>query len=281
MASWRHAISIIIFHLSIAVTSSPPGSVAIPHHLGPGSLVLETPDGNETVLFNQTWSPNVGSFISCGARYRTDLKVMSCQDAVNRISDDVGDMRFGYDKYGVEVDVHLPSRYISYDGLCTIDIVLKDGVLAATGTYRELSLAAIGLLHRCVAPHHNGGIAMGLGRDTEIGLIMTSFKPRVTCRRGNAPPIGNCKHLQDTMTSSALPKSFGPDVKLPKHLYESNRQCEAIVRTLGLPDVSSFYEVWEAVVAVSGMCVRFGQIGTAWYRGQKKQLYIDVTLQAR
>lgn len=87
--------------------------MAVPHHLGPGSLVLETPDGNETVLFNQTWSPNVGSFISCGARYRTDLKVMSCQDAVNRIPDDVRDMRFGYDKYGVEVDVRLPSRYIS------------------------------------------------------------------------------------------------------------------------------------------------------------------------
>ena len=50
------------------------------------------------------------------------------------------------------------------DGLCTIDIVLKDEVTAATGTYRELSLAAIGLLHRCVAPHHKGGIAMGLGK---------------------------------------------------------------------------------------------------------------------
>lgn len=52
----------------------------------------------------------------------------------------------------------------SDDGLCTIDIVLKDGVAAAKGTYRELSLAASGLLHRCVAPHNSGGIAMDLGK---------------------------------------------------------------------------------------------------------------------
>ena len=52
----------------------------------------------------------------------------------------------------------------SDDGLCTIDIVLKDGVNVATGSYRELSLAASGLLHRCVAPHRTGGIAMDLGK---------------------------------------------------------------------------------------------------------------------
>lgn len=130
MTSWRHAISIVIFHLSIAVISSPPGSVAIPHHLGPGSLVLEKSDGNETVLFNQTWSTTVGSFISCGARYRTDLRVMSCQDAVNRIPDDVRDTRFGYDKYGVEVDVHLPSRYISCEYRRRESIVVIEGTMS-------------------------------------------------------------------------------------------------------------------------------------------------------
>lgn len=113
MTSWRHTFSIAIFLLCNAVTSSPYDPVAVPHHLGPGSLVLETPDGNETISFNETWSPNVASLISCGARYRTDLNVMSCQDAVNRIPNDVRKLRFGYDRHGVKADVHLPSRSIS------------------------------------------------------------------------------------------------------------------------------------------------------------------------
>lgn len=113
MTSWRHAISIASLLLCNAVTPSPSDPVAVPQHLGPGSLVLETPDGNETVSFNETWSPNVGSFIGCGGIYRTDLNVMSCQDAVNRIPDDFRKLRFGYDRHGVQADVRLPSRFIS------------------------------------------------------------------------------------------------------------------------------------------------------------------------
>ena len=124
------------------------------------------------------------------------------------------------------------------------------------------------------------------GRNADMGLIMTSFTPNVICRRGNAPPYRKCQHLQNSIAAKDAPKSFGLDIKLPKHLYEcqslliifgvakangrrntADRQCEATIRSLGAPDISSFYEVWEAIVAVTGMCIRFGQIGTAWYRG--------------
>lgn len=47
----------------------------------------------------------------------------------------------------------------------------------------------------------------------------------------------------------------------------ASRQCVAVVLTTGLTDVSSFYEIWEAVVAVNGMCVRSGHSGTAFLRG--------------
>lgn len=95
------------------------------------------------------------------------------------------------------------------------------------------------------------------------------------------------------MTSKEV-KTFGPRsdprsfIKIPKGfldsqslrstsqtLSKSNMQakrladqvCLATIRTLGGIDVSSFYEIWEAIVAVNGMCIRFGDIGTAWYRG--------------
>lgn len=45
------------------------------------------------------------------------------------------------------------------------------------------------------------------------------------------------------------------------------RQCVAVIRTGGARDVSSYYEMWEAIVAVTGMCIRFGHLGVAYGRG--------------
>lgn len=128
---------------------------------------------------------------------------------------------------------------------------------------------------------------------------MTSYQPRVECRHGSAPPMGNCKHLSDTMMASSQRKTFGDAkdpqayIKLPKELFESrfdtispfassfgltwskttgDRQCKAIIQTAGATDVSTFYEMWEAIVAVNGMCVRFGNTGTALQRGTQQMV---------
>ena len=90
MASWLHVITIATVLLCNAVTSSAYKPMAVAHHLGPGSVLSDTPVGNETVSVNKTWSPNTGSIISCGAQYRSNLKVISCQDAVRQIPDDAG-----------------------------------------------------------------------------------------------------------------------------------------------------------------------------------------------
>lgn len=41
----------------------------------------------------------------------------------------------------------------------------------------------------------------------------------------------------------------------------------AAIFTTGITDTSTYYEMWEAVVAVTGMCVRAGYSGTAFLRG--------------
>ncbi|KAL8807177.1 MAG: hypothetical protein Q9182_000859 [Xanthomendoza sp. 2 TL-2023] len=111
---------------------------------------------------------------------------------------------------------------------------------------------------------------------------MTSYDPRVTCRRGSAPPVSNCQDLLDTMASSQTPRNYGRKgdprayVQLPKEFFDFDQECIATVRTTGQLDVSSGDEIWQAIAAVSGMCVRFGKIGTAFYRGKTKQLSIDV-----
>ena len=44
-------------------------------------------------------------------------------------------------------------------------------------------------------------------------------------------------------------------------------QCAATIQTSGATDQSSWYEMWEAIVAVNGICVRFGNLGIALARG--------------
>ena len=113
MALWLHVITIVTVLLFNAVTSSSYKPVEVPHHLGPGSTVPDIPVGNETVSLNKTWSPDIGSVISCGAQYRTNLKVRSCQDAVKQIPDDARSLKIGYNKSGRKADVPLPFRFIS------------------------------------------------------------------------------------------------------------------------------------------------------------------------
>ncbi len=60
------------------------------------------------------------------------------------------------------------------DGLCTIDIVLKDDVSMGMASYQELSRAANGLLEHCVSPNQVGGIAMDLGKARRFVTIMLS-----------------------------------------------------------------------------------------------------------
>ncbi|KAL9597053.1 MAG: hypothetical protein Q9219_005382 [cf. Caloplaca sp. 3 TL-2023] len=145
-----------------------------------------------------------------------------------------------------------------------------------------MSLAANGLLRECAMGAKSGGIAMELGDTGDLGIIMTSYTPRVSCRQARAPPMGNCWNLLDTMMTSRVRKTFGNEpgvfAKLPYELFESGHQCKAVVRTTAGTDKMTFYDMWEAIVAVTGMCVRFGNTGSALQRGEKGELEISIEL---
>ncbi|KAL8932341.1 MAG: hypothetical protein Q9216_006874 [Gyalolechia sp. 2 TL-2023] len=78
------------------------------------------------------------------------------------------------------------------------------------------------------------------------------------------------------MNTSPIPKYFAnandrqawsADVKLPRYIRESEFQCLGIIQTVGPEDESSYYEIWEGVQAIIGMCLRFGSWGRANKRG--------------
>ncbi|KAL8820040.1 MAG: hypothetical protein Q9223_001646 [Gallowayella weberi] len=256
MTPWRHLVLLEIFLLCTSILAFPsePEPAASLDQSQSESLI-----SNETPSSNGSTSLNYGPLISCnGTRYRAGLRLESCEDAVSQIPRGTRNLKFGLNtKDNVYYDVPIPTRFISGDGLCTIDIVLKNQLANDRTSYEKLAFAASELLRRCVRSQNVGGIAMDIGVLKRIGLIMTSYDPRVTCHPGFAPPVSNCQNLLDTMTSSQTPRNYGPKgdrrayVQLPKELLD--QECLATVRTTGQLDVSTSYEIWQAIVALKGM----------------------------
>lgn len=62
---------------------------------------------------------------------------------------------------------------------------------------------------------------------------------------------------------------FGVTSWLIKENDSASGQCEATITTVrGLSDTAKWYEIWEGVVAVAGMCVRAGYAGLGFHRGE-------------
>ena len=205
---------------------------------------------------------------------------------------------------------------VTADGLCIIDVLIKDSGPSANVSYSELRRAANLLRLHCVSGRSQGGISTGLGNVEElisiaacsiisngpatlgdgqnVDLVMASYVPNVDCKNYPGPPTENCQTIVNSMPASKYQKSWGTahaplnaDITLPRTLRESKsnlgknqsyhqfaecfqiagRKCMAIIETLGPTDVSSWYEIWQAVVALEGICVRNGLVGTARQRG--------------
>lgn len=138
----------------------------------------------------------------------------------------------------------------------------------------------------------NGPATLGDGQN--VDLVMASYVPNVLCKDSPGPPIENCQTIVNSMPATRYEKWWGTahapqraDITLPRTLLEcksnlgrnqschrfaecfriAGRKCMAKIETIGPTDVSSWYEVWQAIVALEGMCVRNGQVGTAGKRG--------------
>ncbi|KAL9031612.1 MAG: hypothetical protein Q9196_000369 [Gyalolechia fulgens] len=196
----------------------------------------------------------------------------SCADALSQIPQTDENLRFQMRGFG-QYDVPLPHRFISADGICILELVLKDEVKNEEASYHDLWSAARALLHDCVLSSAVGGIATDIGKNSGLGIIMTSYEPHVECKQHHIPPPNeHCNHFLDHMKTSPLQKYFAnagdrqatdADIPLPIYMREAGFQCLGIVQTTGGEDQSSWYEIWEGVQAVIGMCIRFGNWGRA------------------
>lgn len=119
---------------------------------------------------------------------------------------------------------------------------------------------------------------MTTGGDNNLDVFIASYKPSVRCNSFPGPPWNSCisifsdmhadknrqmfGHLPDQRVQVRLPISYKAGKILPLLLCRArssciaDRRCMVKIDITGQPTGLSWYEVWEAVVALASTCVR-------------------------
>ncbi len=107
-----------------------------------------------------------------------------------------------------------------------------------------------------------GGIAWNLGENGALSIRVTPYRPNVQCKApGTGPPPGLCRKILDQMPTDGIQRRFGPpsdrtvEVPLPRKFTTPEIRCALAVNTISSTDVSDWYKLWAASIAVEVMCV--------------------------
>lgn len=96
------------------------------------------------------------------------------------------------------------------------------------------------------------------------------------------PESSACATILNTMKASTGQTRFvasgaGPaDETLPQTLTEPTGQCTTTVGVTASEETSSWYDIWQAAVALDGMCARSGKAGLANFLGKGRKLTIEI-----
>ena len=170
-------------------------------------------------LINSTFLNVSMSKPYCRTSYGSGVKLASCTNAWQKIPRDSESRLYGLRTdiaAGAHVDVGLPLRYLSDDGLCAIDIRAKydnDPVLKIPDLAEniEVSQAAKVVLDRCVQEKRVGGSILGFSRRDLLVVVMTSYEPKAVCDHAAfEPPFQPfCKKVLQSMPARKKTDVFG------------------------------------------------------------------------
>lgn len=226
----------------------------------PNLTFLTLPTTNASSL--DTLSAGPPKYTCNGKSFGRNLNVVSCTDALNSMSDFHLPRTFGERGEG-DWDVPLPFRFLSRDGLCAIDVSHKAGTLFDTIIPTVMKLNVEALLNICVKGTPNqGGVATNIGENGALSVRMTPYRPNVHCEGPNTgPPPRTCRKILDQLPVDGTQRKFGrrddpeAQVLVPRQWSTSERRCTFVVDTIFSTDVSDFYKLWAAAIAVEVMCV--------------------------
>lgn len=97
------------------------------------------------------------------------------------------------------------------------------------------------------------------------------------------PKSSACATILNTMKASTGQTSFatsgaGPaDETLPQTLTEPTGQCTIVVGVTASGETASWYDIWQAAVALDGMCARSGKAGLSRFLGTGRKLTVEIS----
>lgn len=177
----------------------------------------------------------------------------------------------------------LPLRIMGDKALCYFQPILSNTAQTGHLSLNEMRDAAVTLLRQCGAAKAQGGLAINIGGDGNIALVMGVYKPQVSCR-GIFPSDASCRDIIYGMPASTTMQVFGPQsdpaasVKVPHTLDAYDSKCVGQVFSASRgSDVDSWFSIWEAATAIFSMCLRHGRAGVARGLGERNELFLTMT----
>ncbi|KAL8831103.1 MAG: hypothetical protein Q9191_001052 [Dirinaria sp. TL-2023a] len=275
-------LSIIFLLYSIIRLSAASPAVS------PLRLVTAAEDRNSSVNSTSAVAlnsnPNAIQIHCNGDVYRRNLRESSCVDALQEIPQSLARAVVGARGGPIQFAVDLPFRWISDDGLCVFDIYIPHHDTVDEASMSEFHDAAFNLVHNCISGSGTpvGGVATGIGRYRRLGLIMTSYQPTVRCDAAVGPAPTDCLDILMDMPATTTAQVFGRageagvQVQLPYQLRNDDGTCLVTVETTGSASFLGWYDVWENLVAVEGMCARDERYGTAYALGSRRNVFVHM-----
>ncbi|KAM0804981.1 hypothetical protein BDR22DRAFT_885071 [Usnea florida] len=218
-------------------------------------------------------------YIFCDKALGEDFNVGICENALAHAT-------LGHDAHlrtwgprdANRFDIGLPRLYMSSDGRCGVQAVLRDGATSAT-VEPSVALHAADLIVRdCVRGNPStGGFAESVGGDNKLLMYVQEYDPfiyadDVEClgATSRGPGIVNgCNRLADIMPASNEreefgPRSLSPDYQTPYRISPPNNPC--YVEVTSHPDnrhliTGTWAEIWQGVIFVNAICIRAGRQG--------------------
>ena len=154
------AVSLILSFVSAAVivplSTLPNGALRTPQTL-PSILLPNNVTNTTTPPFN------VLHYQCDDTHYGRNLNPSSCRNVFNYMRRSDVQSTFSERHTGRPNDIPLPIRFLSDDGLCFVQPLLKPGALTGLMSPTQLGQAAYTLLEKCVESRRSGGIAGTIG----------------------------------------------------------------------------------------------------------------------
>lgn len=230
-------------------------------------------------------SGDEGFNIRCdGDTYGYNPNIRDCEAAKEYLLPDTKTFTFGERHTGLPEDtIPLPYRVMGDKALCYFQAVLIGDHTTAQASLNMLRRSAAALVVQCATSVvSQGGIATNIGGDNNLAVILGTYHRPVSCR-GALPTWESCKDILFDMPANKLPQVFGspgdPTVTedLPYRIESYDVGCSANLFSTGKSDVSSFYEMWEAAIAVFCVCARYGRTGSVRGLGEHSEIFLTMT----